>query len=157
MRQNNIFKSQKSNKIICSGRYEILKKLGEGTYGTVYKCYDTRKEQVVAVKKLKFHHENEGIPATSIREIGILRSMKHENLVFLKDIARDDSEKNSLYLSFEMMDSDLGSFIKSRNRQVPIHEIKKIMYEIIKGVDHLHQNRIFHRDLKPENVLVSHK
>ena len=144
-----------SKKQICSGRYDILKKLGEGTYGTVYKCFDNRKQQTVAVKKLKFHHENEGIPATSIREIGILRSLNHENLVFLKDIARDDGEKNSLYLSFEMMDMDLGTFIKSRNRTVPIFEVKKIVYEILKGVNHLHENRVFHRDLKPDNVLIS--
>lgn len=108
----------------------------------------------MAVKKLKFHYENEGIPATSIREIGILRSMNHENLVFLKDIARDKNEKNSLYLSFEMMEMDLSAFIKSRQRQVPIFEVKKIMYEIIKGVDYLHKNRIFHRDLKPDNILM---
>lgn len=129
--------------------------MGEGTYGTVYKCYDVKKQTVVAVKKLKFHHEDQGIPATSVREIGILRSMNHENLVFLKDIARDDVEKNSLYLSFEMVDMDLNTFIKNRNRQVPIFEIKKIMLQIIKGVNHLHENRIFHRDLKPDNVLVS--
>lgn len=155
MRTTSTFNYQGNTKTICSGRYNVLKKLGEGTYGTIYKCFDTRKEQTVAVKQLKFHHENEGIPATSIREIGILRSLNHENLVFLKDIARDDSEKNSLFLSFEMMDMDLGSFIKSRNRMVPMFEVKRIMYEIIKGVNHLHENRVFHRDLKPDNVLIS--
>ena len=147
--------NQLRNKTFCSARYEVIEKLGEGTYGTVFKCYDVKKQTVVAVKKLKFHHEEQGIPATSIREIGILRSMNHENLVFLKDIVRDDAEKNSVYLSFEMVDMDLNTFIKNRNRQVSIFEIKKIMFSIIRGVNHLHENRILHRDLKPDNVLVS--
>ena len=146
--------NNQNKEYLCEGRYEVQKKLGEGTYGTVYKCFDTQKNQLVAVKKLKFHFENEGVPATSIREIGILRGLKHENLVSLKDVSKDYSEKNCIYLSFEMMDMDLNGFIKLRNKQVPVFEIKRIMFEIIKGVNHLHENRIFHRDLKPDNVLI---
>jgi serine/threonine protein kinase len=146
--------NNQNKEYLCEGRYEVQKKLGEGTYGTVYKCFDTQKNQLVAVKKLKFHFENEGVPATSIREIGILRGLKHQNLVSLKDVSKDYSEKNCIYLSFEMMDMDLNGFIKLRNKQVPVFEIKRIMFEIIKGVNHLHENRIFHRDLKPDNVLI---
>lgn len=151
-------KSSKSNKIpkyIAENRFRVEQKLGEGTYGTVYKCLDLVKNEIVAVKKIKFHYKNEGIPATSIREIGILRSLNHPNLVNLKDICQVDTESDSLYLSFEMMDMDLSSLVKLHKRQVPPLLIKTIMFKILTAVDYLHQNRVFHRDLKPDNILVS--
>jgi len=141
------------DRVIAGGRYVVLSKLGEGTYGTVYKCSDTKKNSTVAIKKIKYHYEGEGIPATSIREIGILRSLNHPNIVGLKDIVHGDN--SSLYLSFEYMNMDLSGFIKKCQREVPLKAIRKIIYQIIKGVHFLHKNRIFHRDLKPDNVLLS--
>lgn len=146
---------EQNPKYIGNKRYKVEEKLGEGTYGTVYKCLDLLKKETVAVKKIKFHYQNEGIPATSIREIGILRSLNHPNLVNLKDIIQIEEEKDSLYLSFQMMDMDLSKFIKLHDRKVPHKLIKKIMFEIVKAVDYLHENRVFHRDLKPDNVLIS--
>ena len=146
---------KKKTRYLANKRYKIILKLGEGTYGTVFKCLDTVKNEVVAIKKLKFHHEKEGIPATSIREIGILRSMIHPNLVTLKDIHQVDGEKMSLYLSFEMMEMDLSALIKKHNRKLPRPLIKRIMFKVVSAVDHLHKNRVFHRDLKPDNILIS--
>lgn len=147
--------TQECPKYIAQNRFKVEQKLGEGTYGTVYKCLDVLKNEVVAVKKIKFHYKNEGIPATSIREIGILRALNHPNLVNLKDICQIEDEEDSLYLSFQMMDMDLSRLIKLHNRILPRHLIKISLYKILQGVDYLHQNRVFHRDLKPDNILVS--
>ena len=58
-------------------------KLGEGTYGTVYKAIDKQTQQVVALKKIKLEHADEGIPSTAIREISLLRELEHPTIVKL--------------------------------------------------------------------------
>lgn len=61
--------------------YEKLEKVGEGTYGVVYKCIERSSKKVVAVKKIRMEMEDEGIPATAIREISILKELNHPNIV----------------------------------------------------------------------------
>lgn len=58
-------------------------KLGEGTYGTVYKAVDKQTQQIVALKKIKLEHADEGIPSTAIREISLLRELEHPTIVKL--------------------------------------------------------------------------
>lgn len=143
------------NNTICKGRYEIQNLLGEGTYGKVYKCLDRWENATVAIKQIKQFDPQQGIPATSVREISILRDCQHPNIVSLKKIDHDGTGK--LYLVFEMLEMNLGDLItkyrKDRN-QIPTPLIKKILYGIIRGVNYLHENRIFHRDLKPDNILL---
>ena len=63
-----------------------LEKLGEGTYGVVYKCKSKDSQELVAVKKIKLENEDEGIPSTAIREISILKQLRHPNVVELKEV-----------------------------------------------------------------------
>jgi serine/threonine protein kinase len=56
----------------CDRRFERQSKLGEGTYGTVYKAKDRNTGEIVALKKIKLEHADEGIPSTAIREISLL-------------------------------------------------------------------------------------
>jgi serine/threonine protein kinase len=62
-------------------RYERLEKLGEGTYGVVYKCRDTVTGEFVALKKIRLEKEDDGVPSTAIREISLLKGIKHPNIV----------------------------------------------------------------------------
>ena len=62
-------------------RYERLEKLGEGTYGIVYKCRDVATGQMVALKKIRLEKEDDGVPSTAIREISLLKGLKHPNVV----------------------------------------------------------------------------
>lgn len=62
-------------------RYERQEKLGEGTYGIVYKCRDLVTGQMVALKKIRLEKEDDGVPSTAIREISLLKGLKHPNIV----------------------------------------------------------------------------
>ena len=62
-------------------RYERQEKLGEGTYGIVYKCRDLQTGEIVAMKKIRLEKEDDGVPSTAIREISLLKGLKHPNVV----------------------------------------------------------------------------
>ena len=63
------------------GHYMLGKKIGEGTYGVVYKARNRLTGELVALKKIRLEAEDEGIPSTAIREISILKELQHPNVV----------------------------------------------------------------------------
>ncbi len=74
----------------CIDSFEILSQVGEGTYGQVFKARDLRSDEIVALKKVRNNnHEKEGFPITALREIKILRQLRHDNIVNLKEIISD--------------------------------------------------------------------
>ena len=79
----NFLQSTREGKFNSSSQdcYEKLEKIGEGTYGTVYKAKNTLNGQTVALKKIKLENEEEGIPSTAMREISILKELDHPNVV----------------------------------------------------------------------------
>jgi serine/threonine protein kinase len=93
-----------------------MDKLGEGTYGVVYKAIDKVTGETVALKKIRLEKEDDGVPSTAIREISLLKSLKHPNVVELKEVLY--SEKH-LYLVFEYLEFDLKKYLKSRTTQMP--------------------------------------
>lgn len=83
---SNLSKISTSSKLNGSDKevknsYTMLEKIGEGTYGVVYKAFDTFNERSVAIKKIRLESEEEGIPSTAIREVSILKELTHENIV----------------------------------------------------------------------------
>ncbi|XP_001951975.1 cyclin-dependent kinase 1-like [Acyrthosiphon pisum] len=135
--------------------YDKLEKIGEGTYGVVYKCIELSSKEIVAVKKIRMAMEDEGIPATAIREISILKELNHPNIVNLREILMDDSR---LYLVFEFVPMDLKKFIDSRPKK-HLDEIttKSFTYQLLVAIYFCHVRRILHRDLKPQNILIDTK
>ncbi|KAH8916746.1 cell division control protein [Atractiella rhizophila] len=117
--------------------YVKIEKVGEGTYGVVYKARHTPSNTIRALKRIRFDDTEDGIPATAIREISVLKEMTGFKLyeVFLSD--------SRLYLSFEFMDVDLHRYIHH-----------KFLWQILTGLEFLHMRRIIHRDLKPQNLLI---
>jgi serine/threonine protein kinase len=67
-------------------KYQKLDKLGEGTYGVVYKAKNSETGEIVALKKIKLEKEDDGVPSTAIREISLLKGIKHPNVVELKEV-----------------------------------------------------------------------
>jgi len=131
-------------------RYEKLQKIGEGTYGVVYKAQDKESGRYIALKKIRLEHEDEGVPSTAIREISILKEMQHQNIVGLLDVV---NMPNKLYLVFEFLDQDLKRYMDS----VGNLEGKLVMSycrQLLEGLFYCHRRRILHRDLKPQNLLI---
>jgi serine/threonine protein kinase len=95
---------------MSEGNYEKLEKIGEGTYGVVYKGRDRKSGKIIALKKIRLETEDEGVPSTAIREISLLKELKHPNVVKLLDIIHNDTK---LYLIFEFLDLDLKKYMDS--------------------------------------------
>jgi len=126
--------------------------LGEGTYGVVYKATDKITGEVVAIKKIKLDHSDEGIPATTLREISMLKQLSHPCIVHLKKAEYEEGGK--LYLIFEYVEQDMKGYLESLTKPLNPPTIKRLMYQLICGLHHCHRKRILHRDLKPQNILI---
>ena len=131
-----------------------MDKLGEGTYGLVYRARDLKEDKIVAIKKIKLDRNEEGIPATTLREVSLLQHLKHPNIVEMSGVLYDNNE---LSLVFEFMDSDLKGYLDKLEDDIYPNAtiIKRFTYELTEGIRHCHCRRILHRDLKPQNLLVS--
>jgi len=136
-------------------QYEILEKedlLGEGTYGRVYKAKQSRSGRDVAMKKMKLDNEEEGIPSTALREIALLKELSHENVVKLLDVF---CSTKKLVLVFEFVPQDLKKYMRALGgKQLEPKVIKSMAFQLCRGTEFCHANRILHRDLKPQNLLV---
>ena len=98
----------------------------------------------------------EGTPSTAIREISLMKELKHENIVALHDVIHTE---NKLMLVFEYMDGDLKKYMDTQGERGALRPpvIKSFMYQLLKGIDFCHKNRVLHRDLKPQNLLINSK
>jgi len=131
-------------------KYQKIDKIGEGTYGVVYKAKNRLTGDLVALKKIRLEAEDEGIPSTAIREISILKELQHPNIVRLHDVIHTEKK---LTLVFEYLDEDLKKFL-DRN-QLDTQSIKSSLYQLLRGVAFCHDRRVLHRDLKPQNLLIN--
>ncbi|KAF5936133.1 hypothetical protein HYC85_027262 [Camellia sinensis] len=136
-------------------QYEKVEKIGEGTYGVVYKARDRVTNETIALKKIRLEQEDEGVPSTAIREISLLKEMQHGNIVRLQDVVH--SEKR-LYLVFEYLDLDLKKHMDSCPEfSKDPRLIKMFLYQILRGIAYCHSHRVLHRDLKPQNLLIDRR
>lgn len=133
-------------------KYQKIEKLGEGTYGIVYKAQNRETNQVVALKRIRLDNEEEGVPCTAIREISLLKELKHPNIVGLFDVLHTEKK---LTLVFEFMDSDLKKFVDAYSGDLDPLTIKHLLYQLLCGLAFCHRNRVLHRDLKPQNLLIN--
>eukprot|EP01010_Urceolus_cornutus_P005570 NODE_983_length_1191_cov_343.863398_g747_i0.p1 GENE.NODE_983_length_1191_cov_343.863398_g747_i0~~NODE_983_length_1191_cov_343.863398_g747_i0.p1 ORF type:complete len:299 (-),score=46.20 NODE_983_length_1191_cov_343.863398_g747_i0:229-1125(-) len=133
-------------------RYRKIERIGEGTYGVVFKAEDTQTGQIVALKKIRLEGEDEGIPGTAVREISLLQELQHRNIVSLLDVV---SKANKLYLVFEYLDQDLKHLMNKRRVGLTGGLLKSYLHQILDSLLFCHSHRVFHRDLKPQNLLVS--
>ncbi|KAJ3215291.1 Cyclin-dependent kinase catalytic subunit [Dinochytrium kinnereticum] len=127
-----------------------LEKIGEGTYGVVYKARDRGSNQIVALKKIRLESEDEGLPPTAIREISLLKEIRHENVVRLLECV---NQEKKLYLIFEFLDLDLKKYM-DKVQSISPTLVKSYMKQLVSGLCFCHGHRILHRDLKPQNLLI---
>ena len=98
---------------VSIGNYKLLKKIGEGSYGVVYKALEPLSDKVVALKKIKIDASEDGIPTHCIREIGILKKVCHPNIVKLLDVMHFPAE-HRLVLVFEHVDRCLSQMLDDK-------------------------------------------
>eukprot|EP01105_Mastigella_eilhardi_P019911 TRINITY_DN4705_c0_g1_i3.p1 TRINITY_DN4705_c0_g1~~TRINITY_DN4705_c0_g1_i3.p1 ORF type:complete len:290 (-),score=55.90 TRINITY_DN4705_c0_g1_i3:1087-1956(-) len=134
--------------------YEKVQVVGQGTYGRVYKAVTKREPEVyVAVKKIRPLSEREGFPVTAIREIKILKSLDHPNVIKLKEIVT--SKKQQIYMVLEYMDHDLRGLVAEHRLEFSTEQVKCYMKQLLEGLKYCHENGVLHRDLKASNLLVN--
>ncbi|XP_005533750.1 PREDICTED: cyclin-dependent kinase 16 [Pseudopodoces humilis] len=133
--------------------YVKLDKLGEGTYATVYKGRSKLTENLVALKEIRLEHE-EGAPCTAIREVSLLRDLKHANVVTLHDIVHTPQ---CLTLVFEYLDRDLKQYLDDCGNVISMHNVRLFLFQLLRGLAFCHRHKVLHRDLKPQNLLLSRR
>jgi cyclin-dependent kinase 9 len=142
-------------------KYEKQAKIGQGTFGEVFKARDKKnKQKIVALKKVLMDNEKEGFPITALREIRILQLLKHENIVNLIEICRTKAtqfnrHKSTFYLVFDFCEHDLAGLLSNFTVKFSPGEIKKVMQQLLNGLYYIHNNKIIHRDMKAANVLIT--
>uniref|UniRef100_A0A915HQ62 Protein kinase domain-containing protein n=1 Tax=Romanomermis culicivorax TaxID=13658 RepID=A0A915HQ62_ROMCU len=126
------------------------------TYGVVYKARQKSTGKLVALKKIRLESEEEGVPSTAIREISLLKELRHPNVVKLEDVIL---EEKSLHLIFEFLSMDLKKYIDTipDNEYMDKMLVKSYLYQISEALYFCHRRRILHRDLKPQNLLIDSK
>lgn len=135
-------------------RYQKLEKLGEGSYGIVYKAQNRYTNEIVALKRIRIDIEDRGIPASALREISLLKELVSPYIVRLYDIIYSETK---LTLVFEYLDSDLKKFIEDQGGDLDMKTTKALMRQLLYGVGFCHHHRVLHRDLKPQNLLINKK
>lgn len=86
--------------------YEVLGKLGEGTFGEVHRARSRKTGAVVALKKILMHNEKDGFPITALREIKLLKLLSHPNILKLEEMAVEHHQKSSKWISEYLRDND---------------------------------------------------
>jgi serine/threonine protein kinase len=133
-----------------TSKYEVLGIVGEGAYGVVYKCRNKENNEFVAIKKFK-ETEDEIVKKSMLRELKVLKILKHDNIVEFKEAFK---RKNNLYLVFEYVEKTLLELLQEHAKGLDPNLIKKIIYQLCEAIKYLHGLNIIHRDIKPENLLI---
>ncbi|TKA78799.1 hypothetical protein B0A49_01691 [Cryomyces minteri] len=126
--------------------------VGSGTYGKVYKAIHVYTRDMVALKKIRMEGERDGFPVTAIREIKLLQSLNHDNVVKLQEVM---VEKNDCFMVFEYLSHDLTGLLNHPTFQLSQAHKKHLAKQLFEGLDYLHRRGVLHRDIKAANILVS--
>ncbi|KAL3875407.1 hypothetical protein ACJMK2_033355 [Sinanodonta woodiana] len=133
-------------------KYENLGLVGEGSYGMVLKCKHKETGQLVAIKKFLESDDDKMVKKIALREVRMLKQLRHDNLVNLLEVFK---RKKRLYLVFEFVDHTVLDELEKCPNGLDETTIRKILWQVLKGIEFCHLNNIIHRDIKPENILVS--
>jgi CTD kinase subunit alpha len=126
--------------------------IGSGTYGKVFKGLHVYTKSYVALKRIRMEGERDGFPVTAIREIKLLQSLRHENIVRLQEVM---VEANNCFMVFEYLAHDLTGILNHPTFKLNDAQRKHMSMQLFQGLDYLHGRGVLHRDLKAANILVS--
>ncbi|KAF4120471.1 hypothetical protein GMORB2_2909 [Geosmithia morbida] len=126
--------------------------VGSGTYGKVFKGLNVYTKDLVALKRIRMEGERDGFPVTAVREIKLLQSLRHANIVNLQEVM---VERNDCFMVFEYLSHDLTGLLNHPTFKLDESQKKHLASQLLEGLDYLHTRGVLHRDIKAANVLVS--
>ncbi len=136
----------------------MVKRLGAGTYGSVFEGRDASTGEAVAIKVIEKNPTSsavQGFPLAIIREAALLKSLKHVNVIELKDVVL--SQTNA-YLVMNLCHCDLRKHLNEMKRtgrhMIDSQQLKSFIHQILEAISYCHDRRVLHRDLKPDNILL---
>ncbi|XP_042420571.1 mitogen-activated protein kinase 9-like [Zingiber officinale] len=137
-------------------RYHVQEVIGKGSYGVVGAAIDTHSGERVAIKKINDVFEHVSDATRILREIKLLRLLRHPDIVEIKHIMLPPSRREfrDIYVVFELMESDLHQVIKANDDLTPEHH-QFFLYQLLRALKYIHAANVFHRDLKPKNILAN--
>ncbi|PKA55135.1 Mitogen-activated protein kinase 12 [Apostasia shenzhenica] len=139
-----------------ASKYQIEEVIGKGSYGVVGAAVETHTGERVAIKKINDVFEHVSDATRILREIKLLRLLKHPDIVEIKHIMLPPSRREfkDIYVVFELMESDLHQVIKANDDLTPEH-YQFFLYQLLRALKYIHTANVFHRDLKPKNILAN--
>ncbi|XP_068644013.1 mitogen-activated protein kinase 9-like [Aristolochia californica] len=139
-----------------ASQYQIQEVIGKGSYGVVGAAIDTHNGEKVAIKKINDVFEHVSDATRILREIKLLRLLRHPDIVEIKHIMLPPSRREfkDIYVVFELMESDLHQVIKANDDLTPEH-YQFFLYQLLRALKYIHTANVFHRDLKPKNILAN--
>ena len=136
-------------------KYEKIKRLGYGTYGTVHEVVFHGESKTVALKK--FSLETNELTSTTLREISTLKSCSHPNILTVLDtFYKIKNDVISFYMCTPVYSSTLRKYYLN-NSNLNFQSLYSIIFQLSNGLDYLHMNGFLHRDLKPENIFINER
>ncbi len=138
------------------GRYEIMKKLGQGAMGVVYLGQDPRINRTTAIKTVKFtddfdEEEAEVMKLKFFREAESAGTLSHPNIVTIYDAG---DEQDIAYIAMEYLEGDSLEPYAKKGNLFPMRKLIDYLADIAEGLEYAHQKGIVHRDIKPANIML---
>ena len=139
-------------------RYSMIRVVGSGAYGVVISASDAKTNKNCAIKMVPRAFNDEIDAKRILREIKLLKHMRHENIVGIVDMmpptARYLEDFHDVYIVADLMETDLHRIIYSKQK-LSIDHVQYFIYQVLRGLKYIHSADVIHRDLKPSNLLVN--
>jgi tetratricopeptide (TPR) repeat protein/predicted Ser/Thr protein kinase len=137
---------------VLAARYEILKLLGQGGMGAVYKARDTELDRIVALKLIRPElAKNPEVLRRFKQELILARQVTHKNVIRIFDLGQSDGIK---FITMDFVEGqDLRSVLLEKNKLAP-EQAARIMVQICRALEAAHNEGVIHRDLKPQNIML---
>ena len=139
-----------------ASRYQLEEVIGKGSYGVVCAAIDRQTGERVAIKKVKNAFDHASDATRILREVTLLRHLKHPDIVEVLNILLPPNPRdfNDVFIVFEVMETDLHQVIKANDDLTDEH-YQFFLYQLLRGLKYMHSAKVFHRDLKPKNILAN--
>lgn len=132
--------------------FDYIAQVGQGTYGKVFKVKNTLTGKLLAMKRLRVDNENEGFPVTAAREIKLLQSIHHTNIVHIEEMV---VAKGEIYMGLDYVEHDLAGILLNNELVIEPGHAKSLAKQMFRALGFLHKKKILHRDIKGSNMLIT--